>query len=235
MALGDRDPAFLTHREIDATLALLPAGVADGWTSTDSQEARDLAAVDGVWLLPGTPYRDEQAAQDAIRHCLRSGAPFLGTCGGFQHACLTLVRDLAGVSGAAHAETEPEAAQQAIRPLACSLYGAVREVRPVPGTRLAAICGTEPFDGYHYCGYGLADEYAAGLQSAGVIVSAVGDDAGTEAIELPGHPFFLATAFQPQVGAAASGRLGAVVSAFLQAAATRAVDRGSRAPAGRNA
>jgi hypothetical protein len=67
IALGDRDPSFLTHREIDAALALLP-GCA--WVATDSEQARDLASADGIWLLPGTPSRDDQVAFDAIAHCL---------------------------------------------------------------------------------------------------------------------------------------------------------------------
>jgi CTP synthase (UTP-ammonia lyase) len=221
VALGDRDTAFLTHREVDAALALLPAGTVHGWTATDSAGARDLAGADGVWLLPGTPYRDEQAADGAVLHCLRTGTPFLGTCGGFQYACLTLAR-LAGISDARHAESGLATGSVVVEPLSCSLYGEVREVRPVRGTRLAAICGTAPFEGYHYCGYGLADEFAAALQHAGVVIGAVGDDAGTEAIELPDHPFFLATAFQPQVGCSSSGQLPPLLAAFLAAASARA-------------
>ena len=72
---------------------------------------------------------------------------------------------------------------------------------PMPGTRFAAICGTEPFEGYHYCSFGLDPAYVEPLERAGVVVGATAPDAGVEAIELPEHPFFLATAFQPQVGA----------------------------------
>ena len=35
VALGDRDPAHLTHREIDATLALLAGDVECGWVATE--------------------------------------------------------------------------------------------------------------------------------------------------------------------------------------------------------
>ena len=42
VALGDRDPAHLTHREIDATLALLADQVHCGWVATDSPQARQL-------------------------------------------------------------------------------------------------------------------------------------------------------------------------------------------------
>ena len=75
LALGDRNPDFLTHREIDSTLKLLPADVDCRWVATDDPRARELARYDGVWLLPGTLYRDDEAAYAAIGHCqLRSGA-----------------------------------------------------------------------------------------------------------------------------------------------------------------
>jgi CTP synthase (UTP-ammonia lyase) len=95
----------------------------------------------------------------------------------------------------------------------------VRLVTPIPGTRFAAICGTEPFDGYHYCSFGLDPAYVEPLERAGVVVGATAPDAGVEAIELPAHPFFLATAFQPQVGAAAAGLLGSLLNAFCAACA----------------
>jgi CTP synthase (UTP-ammonia lyase) len=211
VALGDRDPQFLTHRELDAALALLPDA---DWVATDDPAARDLHGVDGVWLLPGTPYRDEAAAFGAIRHCLATGTRFLGTCGGFQYACLALARDRAGLASAAHAESHPEAPDPVVEPLACALYGETRTVTPVRGTKLAAICGTEPFEGFHWCGYGLSAQGARALQAAGVTVAATAPDAGVEAIELPDHPFFLATAFQPQVGVSETGSVPAIVAAF---------------------
>lgn len=106
-----------------------------------------------------------------------------------------------------------------IEPLRCSLYGERRTVRPAAGTLLAAICGPEPFEGFHYCGYGLAGEFAAALEHAGVVLSAYADDAGVEAIELPDHPFFLATAFQPQVGTSETGRPHPLLEAFVRASA----------------
>jgi CTP synthase (UTP-ammonia lyase) len=221
-ALGDRDPTYLTHREIDVTLTLMPDDIDCAWIATDSAPARDLGEVDGVWLLPGTPYRDDEAAYRAIRYCIETRTPFLGTCGGFQYACVELAKTMAEVSGAAHAESEPDGAELVIEQLACSLYGERRTVVPVKGTRLAASCGSEPFEGYHYCGYGLADQFARRLSGAGVVLSATADDAGVEAIELPDHPFFVATAFQPQVGASRSRRVHPLIEALLSAVRTRA-------------
>src|SRR5580704_8829275 len=109
IALGDRDQRYLTHRELDATLALIGDQVSCDWVATDSAAARALDGVDGVWLVPGSPYRDDDVAYDAIAHCLRTGTPFLGTCAGFQYACVELARTWAGVDDAAHAESDPDA------------------------------------------------------------------------------------------------------------------------------
>lgn len=218
IALGDRQPEILTHREIDAALALMPDGVDCPWVATDDPRARDLDGIDGVWLLPGTPYRDDDTAYRAIAHCLDSGTPFLGTCGGFQYALVALARARLGLEGAGHAESDPDAEQHVVTALQCSLYGERRTVTPVPGTRLASICGEAPFEGYHMCGYGLADRFESQVADGGVVISAHAPDAGVEGIELPDHPFFLATAFQPQVGSSDTGELHPLLLAWLQAA-----------------
>ena len=52
-----------------------------------------------------------------------------------------------------------------------------------------------------------------------MVISAHAPGAGVEGIELPDHPFFVATAFQPQVGSSDSGELHPLLRAWLQAAA----------------
>ena len=89
------------------------------------------------------------------------------------------------MSGATSAELDPDGDALVVAPLACALYGERRTVTPVSGTRLAAICGVEPFEGHHQCGYGLAPAYETVLADAGVVISAHAPDAGVEGIELP--------------------------------------------------
>lgn len=226
LALGDRDPSYLTHRELDAAFELIPSGVECEWTATDSREAHDVGSADGIWLLPGTPYRDDATAYAAIEYCLESGTPFLGTCGGFQYASVALARLLAKLDSAAHAENDPAGETLVIVPLSCQLYGEQRQVEAITGTRLAEICGTEPFPGFHWCGYGLASAVERSLQDAGVVLSARAVDCGVEAIELPHHPFFIATAFQPQVGSSQTHTLHPLIHAFLDA--TRATRPAAR-------
>lgn len=214
--LGDRRQ-FLTHDEIDATVALLRPDVQASWIATDSEAAADLSAVDAVWLAPGTPYRNEDAVFAAIEDCRISQRPLLGTCGGFQYAAVCLARSLARIDDAVHTETGARTGSPIVVRLACSLYGEIRTVQPKPRTRFAEICGDEPLDGFHYCGFGLNETFRAPLEEAGVVVSATAEDAGVEAIELPDHPFFIATAFQPQVGASETRTVHPLIAALCAA------------------
>jgi CTP synthase (UTP-ammonia lyase) len=204
----------------------MPADVDAAWLP--SPRAAEAADADAIWVAPGTPYADDDAVLAAIGQAVDDDMPLLGTCGGFQDAVLALVRR-AG-QAAAHAESEPGAEHPLIARLACSLYGEEREVTCVPGTRLAAICGTATFTGFHFCGFGLAPGHEADLEAAGAVIAARAPDAGIEGIELPGHPFFLATLFQPQVGAL-EGRPRHPLVAALIAAASGAGDLDERGEA----
>jgi CTP synthase (UTP-ammonia lyase) len=211
-ALGDRDTQHLTHREIDAAIELVPDGAEIRWLSTENA---NLDGFDGVWVLPGTPYRDDDAVLAAIRFAREQGMPILGSCGGFQYMAVEFARNVAGIAGAAHEETEPDADELVVGRLACSLIGEERTVTAVPGTRLASICGDDPFTGFHWCNFGLAPGSIDRLSAAGLVVDAHADDAGVEGFELPGHPFYVATLFQPQVGSSTSTSLHPLLAALL--------------------
>ena len=137
-------------------------------------------------------------------------------------------RNVAGIADAAHAEVNPDAPRAVVAALSCSLVGERRAVRVVPGTLAAAICGESPMIGYHYCSYGLAPEWVPALERAGLVVSGHADDAGVEIVELPEHPFYVATLFQPQIEDA-DQPLHPLLSAFASAAA---LHRAQREPLG---
>jgi CTP synthase (UTP-ammonia lyase) len=128
-------------------------------------------------------------------------------------------RNVARIPDAGHAEVDV-AGTMVVVPLTCSLVGEYRAVRTVPGTRAAAICGVEPMTGYHFCGYGLAPELVPLFEATGLVFSGYADDGTIEIVELPGHPFFLATLFQPQVSLHES-TLHPMLAAFADAAVTR--------------
>ena len=74
----------------------------------------------------------------AIRFAREQRVPFLGTCGGFQHAVIEYARHALGRADAGHAETTPGAERAVLGALACSLVEVSDEVRLQPGSRIAA-------------------------------------------------------------------------------------------------
>lgn len=223
--MGDHDPVITAHQAIPLALerAAREAGTGVGWdwvgTATIGPDAgTQLAGYAGVWCAPGSPYASTAGALAAIRHARERSLPFLGTCGGFQHAMLEYARACWGVGEPAHAEVDPTAADPVIAPLACGLVEVNDVIRPVAGTRLARIYGSgEASEGYH-CRYGLGSRYAARLADGPLRVSARDAQGEVRAVELETHPFYHATLFQPERSALA-GRPHPLISAFVAAAA----------------
>jgi CTP synthase (UTP-ammonia lyase) len=226
--VGDHDPAVTAHRAIPLALAHAAAAlgidVSPGWlgTATLGGGPTDaLAAADGIWCAPNSPYASEAGALHAIRHARERGVPFLGTCAGFQHALLEYARAVWRLAGAAHAESDPGAAEAVVSPLACGLVEVAGELEFVPGSRLAEAYGATRARETYHCNYGLNPRYAGRLAS-GPLMATARDAAGeVRGIELAGHPFFVATLFQPErAGLAAMAP--PLVTAFLAAALARA-------------
>ena len=85
-----------------------------------------------------------------------------------------------------------------VTPLACSLVGQTHTVRLARGSLAARLYGGLDAPEDYYCNYGLNAEYRARLEQAGLRTSGVGDEGEVRLVELPGHPFFVATLFLPQ-------------------------------------
>jgi CTP synthase (UTP-ammonia lyase) len=85
-----------------------------------------------------------------------------------------------------------------ITPLACSLVGQRDLVRMRAGTLAARLYGCAEASEDYYCNYGVNAEYQHALEAGGLRVSGVGSSGEIRIVELPAHPFFLATLFLPQ-------------------------------------
>ncbi|MGH7562720.1 MAG: CTP synthase C-terminal region-related (seleno)protein [Gemmatimonadales bacterium] len=208
--IGDHSPGVLAHQAIPRALSQEAAKLAPSewrWVGTDSlaESLEPLGEPDAIWCVPASPYRSEAGALRAIRHAREGGIPFLGTCGGFQHAVLEFTRNVLRIAEAAHAETHPDALFLAVTPLHCSLVEADGTVTLRQGSRLEALYGRSEIAVRYHCRYGLAGELELALIERGFQVT--GRDPGGEvrALELDGHPFFVATLFQPERGALEGG------------------------------
>jgi CTP synthase (UTP-ammonia lyase) len=223
--VGDRSPHVRAHGRIPALLTALRdrdrLDLDPYWIPSTDAEPDALAGFDGIWVVPGSPYRSQSGAISAVRVAREHGIPFLGTCGGFQHALLEFARDVCGLTGVEHAEYRPDAEQPLIVPLACSLVGHEKPVRLTPGTLAATILGTERTVERYHCAYGLDARYLDLLRGHGLVFSGVDDADDVRIAELPGHPFFLGTLFQPEL-AGDGTRPHPIIRAFAAAAAAHA-------------
>lgn len=220
--VGERDERKVAHRAIEAALPLVARAMGvtidARWLATDTiTDASVLRNVHGVWCVPGSPYKNMEGALLAIRHARTSGLPFLGTCGGFQHAVVEYARHALGWADAEHAETAPDAARPVISLLSCALVEASETVRLVAGTRIARAYGSsQAHEGYH-CSYGLNPAFRAALLNGPLVATAFDAAGEVRAIEHSDHPFFVATLFQPE-RAALRGEAPPLVLAFARAA-----------------
>jgi CTP synthase (UTP-ammonia lyase) len=225
--VGD-ESTHTSHVEVNAVRRQLADDVTSDvfteWVPTDDVTARDLSAYDGVWLVPGGPYRDDDAVLAAVRWARTSDVPFLGTCSGLQYAVLEYARDVLGQADASHAEADGVNGSNVVVPLACSLQGQERMVSAVPGSFFATLVD-EPFAGMHFCGYGPDAAVVERLVAGGMVVGATADDAPVEVLELPTHRFFVLSLFQPHIGASADRPLHPLLAAFVRAAHDYAASR----------
>ena len=225
--VGDRDDAVTAHRAIP--LALGHAADASGrtldlhWLPTERIAGdASLDGFHGLWCVPASPYRSMDGALRAIRFARERGLPFLGTCGGFQHALIEYARNVLGWADAEHAETAPNAARAVISMLECALVEARETLQLAAGSRLAQAYGVAQISEGYRCRYGLNPAFQAQMLAGSMRIAATGPAGDVRALELDGHPFFVATLFQPE-RAALEGRAVPLARAFVEAVAVATV------------
>ncbi len=223
--VGDYDPSVTAHRAIPQALALagaaLELSVAPHWiATTELADALTIALTEahGVWCVPASPYRSMDGALTAIRFAREQRRPFLGTCGGCQHTLLEYFRHVLGVTQAEHLESSPDASVALISPLECALIECPEMVELMPGSRVHALYGRAQAEEQYRCRYGLNREFEHLLHESALRI--VGRDPGgaLRAVELEGHPFYVATLFQPE-RSALRGTTHPLIREFVRAAA----------------
>jgi len=220
--LGEFNEQQRAHQAIPKALAGASEGAVETtWISTDSVgDGKSLSEFHGLWCVPGMPYRSADGAISAIRYARTSHLPFLGTSAGFQYALIEYARHVLGLTDADHQKSNPKAAIPLISPLTHGLAGVKARVRFMEGSHLRnAYRKPESIEEYH-CSFGLNGRYRRLMESGPMYVSAVDDQHEIRAMELDGHPFFVATLFQPEMSATVNPLVGAFVAACQRRART---------------
>ncbi|MBJ3813930.1 CTP synthase [Shimwellia pseudoproteus] len=220
--VGDYSPEITAHQAIP--LALDDAAAVNDvlaqyeWLATDAlHHDEQLAEFDAIWVVPGSPYRSEAGAIRAVRYARENAVPFLGTCGGFQHAIVEYARNVLGREDATHGETASEG-WTVIAPLACSLVEAQDTIELRQGTAIARAYGKAEISEKYHCNYGVSPLFSEQLTHQPLKVTGWDEQGEIRAVELTTHPFFVATLFQHERHAL-EGRPSPLVQAFVRVAA----------------
>lgn len=202
--LGDFNSAYSTHLALNDSAhqcsACLNLKIECHWIGTDVFDPGLYlnGNYSGLWIAPGSPYKNMENVLKAISYARINNIPTLGNCGGFQHMLIEFARNVLDLRNADHEETNPLAEHLVISKLSCSLVQQ-EEMLTITNTNtlLFKVIQQTHFKGKYFCSYGLNPVYKTMFSEKGCLFTAFSDDGQPRAFELTSHPFFLGTLFQP--------------------------------------
>jgi CTP synthase len=168
----------------------------------------DLAGVDGILIPGGFGGRGIEGKIAAARYARERGVPFLGICLGMQIAVAEFARHVAGLPGANSTEFDPETPhpivdllpeQKDVRDMGGTMRLGAEAVVLRPGTKAHAAYGEETIYERHRHRYEVSNLLRPELERHGLVVSGTFASKDlVEIIELPDHPWFVASQFHPE-------------------------------------
>ena len=190
------------------------------YDSEDIGENADtlLADVDAILVPGGFGERGVEGKISTVRYARESAVPYLGICLGMQVAVIEYARNVAGLAGAHSTEFQPKTPHPVIalitewqdasgqveqRSADSQIGGTMRlggqQCRLSPESLARQVYGQDVVSERHRHRYEFNNRYLAGLESAGLKFCGTSLDGKlVEAIEIPGHPWFLACQFHPE-------------------------------------
>jgi len=175
---------------------------------TDSNAAENLKDVDGIIVPGGFGTRGTDGKIACIRYARENGLPYLGICYGFQMAVLEFARKVCGLAGANSTEIEPNCnepvidilpEQKKIEGLGGNMRLGGRDIEIKANTRAWQLFGKSKTVRMRFRHrYEVDPRYIETLQSHGLVFSGKAPDQPImQILELPEHPFFIATQAHP--------------------------------------
>jgi CTP synthase len=179
--------------------------------------AAALQKMDAILVPGGFGDRGIEGKIQAIRFARENGIPYLGICLGMQLAIIEYARNVLALQGANSTEFDRatmhpvialitewqdlERGQQ-VRDEKSDLGGSMRlgaqEAKLVPGSRARMLYGKESIFERHRHRYEFNNHYLEELSAGGLRFSGFSADGLVEFIELPSHPWFVASQFHPE-------------------------------------
>ncbi len=182
------------------------------WLSSEDIEVdgpeRFLSGVDGILVPGGFGIRGVDGKIAAIEFARTRKIPFLGLCLGMQCSVIEWAQNIAMLKDAHSAEFDPKSPNPVIHLLpeqqdVVDLGGTMRlgmyPCRVSPNTLASSLYQEEVVYERHRHRYEFNNSYRNLFLDTGYVVSGTSPDGRlVEIIELPSHPFFLATQFHPE-------------------------------------
>jgi len=187
-------------------------GVRVRWVDAEGmsleEAAADLERSDGILVPGGFGSRGWEGKITACRIARERGIPYLGICLGMHVAVSEFARNVVGLEGANSTEMDPETPypvidllpeQKEIEDLGGTMRLGADAVDLVEGTRAFAAYGEPVIHERHRHRYEVNNHFRPRLVEAGLVVSGTFQEGRlVEIVELPDHPWFVASQFHPE-------------------------------------
>jgi CTP synthase len=167
-----------------------------------------LAGVDGILVPGGFGDRGIEGKIAAVRYARERGVPYFGICLGMQCAVIEYARHACGLAGANSTEFEPNTSHNVIDLLpeqrSIAAKGGTMRLGNYPivlgeGSVASRLYGEGIIRERHRHRYEVNNDYLRQLEKAGLRISGVwAEKQLVEIIEVPEHPFFVASQFHPE-------------------------------------
>jgi CTP synthase len=175
---------------------------------TDDEALAQLAECDGILIPGGFGVRGIEGKIRAAQLARENGIPFLGICLGMQIAVAEFARHVAGMEGANSTEFDPETPfpvvdllpeQKEVRDIGGTMRLGADPVKLHDGTRAREVYDEPVIYERHRHRYEVNNHLRKRLEQAGLVCSGTSpDERLVEVVELPDHPFFVASQFHPE-------------------------------------
>jgi CTP synthase len=198
--------------------AIIHGGIAnDCGVAIEKVEAEDiekfgaekaLKGLGGVLVPGGFGERGTEGKILAVQYAREKKLPYLGLCLGMQIACIEFARNVVGLEGAHSLEFDLETKhpvialmneQKKVTKKGGTMRLGSQPCQLVVGSRAAQLYGAFLIQERHRHRYEFNSSYRARFEKAGMVFSGTSPDGLlVELIELPDHPFFMASQFHPE-------------------------------------
>ncbi len=182
------------------------------WIDSEDLEAPGgealLDSVDGILVAPGFGGRGVEGKIAAARYARTNNKPFLGICYGMQMAVIEFARSVGNFEKAHTEEVMPDTPHPLIHILpdqknivdkGATMRLGDYKCQLVAGSLAEKVYGSSSIQERHRHRYELNNDYREVLSKLGLVCSGLSPDYRlVEIVEIPEHPYFIATQFHPE-------------------------------------